>query len=201
MAQKQFGTTSFIPKKPQSPVAGRKRGGVINIFFLISLIVFLGALTVTVGVFLYEGFVKKNIAEKSTQLEQAREAFEPTLIEELSKLDVRMQSAQEILDSHVALSAFFELLERSTLKSVRFNSFANITSPEGRVGITMKGTARSFNSVALQSDVFGKDPFIRDPLFSNLNLDDLGNVIFDFSATLDPDLLSYRQIVDPLTQK
>lgn len=201
MAQQQFGTTSFIPKKPQSPASKRSRGGVINIFFLISLIIFLGALTVTASVFLYERVVTQNIAEKSTQLEQAREAFEPTLIEELSKIDIRIQSAQEILDSHIALSAFFELLERSTLKSIQFNNFTNVTSPDGRVGITMKGTARSFSSVALQSDVFGTDPFIRNPLFTNLNLDDLGNVIFDFSATLDPALLSYRQIVDPLTQR
>jgi len=201
MAQQQFGTTSFIPKKPQTPSAKRKGGGVINIFFLISLIIFLGALTVTVGVFLYERVVAQNIEEKSAKLEKAREAFEPTLIEALSKLDIRIQAAQEILDSHIALSSFFELLERLTLQSVQFNDFNNVISPDGRVGIAMKGTARSFSSVALQSDVFGKDPFIRNPLFTNLNLDDLGNVIFDFSATLDPALLSYRQVVDPTIQK
>lgn len=201
MAQ-QFGTTSFIPKKPQgTAVKHKSSGGVINIFFLGALIIFLGALVVTAGVFLYERFVEQSIEEKSTQLEKARDAFEPALIEEFSKLEIRIQSAQEILDSHLALSFFFELLESTTLKSVQFKDFINITSPDGRISITMRGTARSFSSVALQSDVFGKDPFIRSPLFSNLNLDDLGNVIFDFSATLDPALLSYKQAVDPVTQK
>ena len=201
MAQQQFGTTSFIPKKPTTPVAQRRRGTVINVFFLIALIIFLGATTVSVGVFLYEKSVIQNIEKKSNQLVEAKAAFEPALIEDLATMDNRIRAAQEVLNNHLALSAFFELLEQSTLKSVQFDDFAYTATTDGNISITMKGRGQSFSSVALQSDIFGKDPFIRNPLFSNLDIDEQGNVIFSFFATLDPMLISYRNFTDPLTKR
>jgi len=200
MAQ-QFGTTSFIPKKPTTPVAQRRRGTVINIFFLIALIIFLSTVSVAVGVFLYQKVVTQNLEKKSNQLAEAREAFEPALIEDLATMDNRIQAAQEVLNSHLALSAFFEFLEQSTLKSVQFDDFTYTAMPSGGISIGMRGRGQSFSSVALQSDIFGKDPFIRNPLFSNLDIDEQGNVIFDFAAALDPALISYRNLMDPLTKR
>jgi len=201
MAQQQFGTTSFIPKKPTTPVAQRRRGTVINVFFLIALIIFLGTVSVAVGVFLYQKVVTQNLEEKGNQLVEARAAFEPALIEDLATMDNRIQAAQEVLHGHLALSAFFELLEQSTLKSVQFDNFTYTATPDGRISIGMKGRGQSFSSVALQSDIFGKDPFIQNPLFSNLDIDEQGHVIFDFAAALDPILVSYRSLTDPLTKQ
>jgi len=200
MAQQQFGTTSFIPKKPTTPVAQRRRGTVINIFFLIALVIFLGATAVSVGVFLYQKVITQNIAEKGNQLVEARAAFEPALIEDLATMDNRIKAAQGVLNRHLALSAFFKLLERSTLKSVQFDNFNYTAVPDGHISIGMKGRGQSFSSVALQSDIFGKDPFIRNPLFSNLDIDERGNVVFSFSAALDPVLISYRSLTNPLTE-
>ncbi len=59
----------------------------------------------------------------------------------------------------------------------------------------MNGTARSFNAVALQSDAFGKSSIFKDPIFSNLNLDQEGDVVFDFSAVIDPVRVSYAALV------
>jgi hypothetical protein len=55
----------------------------------------------------------------------------------------------------------------------------------------MKGRAKSYASVALQSDVFAEIPFLKEQLFENPNLDPQGNVTFDYSAEVDPSLLSY----------
>lgn len=198
MAQ-QFGTTSFIPKKPTTPVARRRRGTVINIFFLAALIIFLGAVTVAVGVFLYQKVVTQNIEEKSGQLADARAAFEPVTIEALATMDNRLKAATEVLREHTAPSVFFEFLEQSTLKSIQFIDFTYRANPDGLISIGMRGKGQSFSSVALQSDIFGKDAFIQNPLFSNLDIDNDGNVIFKFTADLDPALISYRSLTDPLT--
>ena len=128
----QFGTTSFIPKKPETPTARRKRGGVINIFFLAALIVFLTATAASVGVFLYQRITEQSLDEKRVQLKKAQEAFEPALIKELALVDLRIQSAEKILNSHVAMSAFFDLLEQSTLQNIQFSTFSysfSISSP------------------------------------------------------------------------
>lgn len=183
--------TSFIPKKPISAAPKSKSGSSVGIFFLLGLILFLTAISAAGGLFLYQQYLNQSIERKSANLERARGAFEPTLIREMHRLDVRMKSAQEILDKHMALSAFFELLEETTLKSVQFNNFNYSVDSEGKINIALSGNALSFQSVALQSDAFGNSEFIKEAIFSDLNLDHSGNIIFNFSAVLDPSLLSY----------
>lgn len=193
--------TSFIPKKSlatasqsqRTEIAGAKSS--IGIVFLITLIIFIGVLALAIGVFLYQQFLLQNIEKKSASLDRARAAFEPALIEEIGRLDIRMNSAQEILDNHKALSVFFDLLETSTLVSLQFQDLVYKVDELGKVNVSMSGSASSFSSVALQSDIFGENKFIQEPIFSNLNLDNKGNVVFDFSAFIDPRLLSYSDSV------
>lgn len=182
--------TSFIPKKPVT-TAPRRQKISSGLFSLIALILFLAALSLSVGVFLYQQYLVQSIERKSASLERAKAAFEPALIKEMSRLDLRMDSAQEILDKHTALSAFFELLEDTTLKSVQFEDFSYLVGVEGEIRISMVGRALSFAAVALQSDSFGDSIFIREPIFSGLNLDEKGNVVFVFNAVLDASLISY----------
>ena len=57
----------------------------------------------------------------------------------------------------------------------------------------MMGEAKSFNAVALQSDVFGGERSFQDPIFSNFTLNENGNVIFKFSTSVEPELLRYLE--------
>ena len=191
--------TSFIPKESlkvpsKSKVSGGGRKS-IGIVFLLSLIIFVGIVALSVGLFLYQQFLLQNIERKSESLDRARAAFEPTLIEEMGRLDVRMQSADEILSNHKAVSSLFNLLEAATLISMQFENLTYQTNDVGQIEISMKGKAPSFGTVALQSDVFGDNKFIQDPIFSNLNLDNKGNVGFDFAASIDPRLISYENVI------
>jgi hypothetical protein len=193
--------TSFIPKKSLATASRDKSRSIsgtkstIGIVFLITLIIFISVIALAIGVFLYQQFLLQNIEKKRESLDRARAAFEPSLIEEMGRLDVRMKSAREILDNHKALTAFFDLLETNTLASLQFENLSYRVDPANKVSITMGGIASSFSSVALQSDIFGENKFIQEPIFSNLNLDSKGDVIFDFSAFVDPRLLSYSDSI------
>ncbi|MFQ5661983.1 MAG: hypothetical protein ACE5F2_01895 [Candidatus Paceibacteria bacterium] len=189
--------TSFIPKEALTAPRRQAKGSSIGIFFLFTLVVFIGAIALAIGVFLYQQFVLKSIEQKSASLARARAAFEPALIQEISRLDTRIDSAEDILDNHRAVSAFFDLLEASTLESVRFENLEYRTDEGGRTAISMEGRARNFSSVALQSDIFGQNKFIQEPIFSDLNLDKKGDVVFSFSAFIDPRLISYEEVVLP----
>lgn len=190
--------TSFIPKKSLATVAKSQSAntsgteGGISIVFLIALIIFISVLALAIGVFLYQQFLFQDIENKKVSLDRARSAFEPTLIEEMSRLDFRMKSASEILNNHKALSEFFSLLENTTLVSIQFKDFNYNIDESERISISMNGVASNFNSVALQSDIFGDNKFIQEPIFSNLNLDKKGDIVFDFTAFIDPKLLSYK---------
>lgn len=187
--------TSFIPKKSLTVARRQPKGNNIGIFFLLTLVIFIGVIALAIGVFLYQQFLLKNIEQKSASLERARAAFEPALIQEISRLDIRIHSARDILDNHKAISAFFDLLEAATLKSVSFENLDYRTDEGGRTSISMKGRALNFSSVALQSDIFGKNKFVQEPIFSDLNLDKKGDVIFNFSAFIDPRLISYENAI------
>ncbi|MAF59273.1 MAG: hypothetical protein QF858_01980 [Candidatus Pacebacteria bacterium] len=183
--------TSFIPKNPISATPKKKKGGGFGIITIVVIILALGVIAFGVGVFLYEQLLTASIERKSNTLERARAAFEPTLIRELVRVDERLKASEEILDDHIALSSFFELLERLTLKSVRFETFEYVLVGDDRINITMSGKASNFSGVALQADIFGRDRTIKDPIFSGLNLDQEGNVVFDFAATVDKGLISF----------
>ncbi len=186
--------TSFIPKRALEEAAtGHPRRGTVGIVTVISLIIFLGSILAALGVFLYSRVVVQQIASKNSELERARGEFEPALIEALAQLDRRLGVSGELLKGHVALSPLFQLLGSLTLKSVRFESFKYGNDGPDKIIISLRGVAKSFGSVALQSDVFGKSPFIKNPIFANPNLDQDGNVVFDFTATLDSRLLSYSE--------
>lgn len=190
--------TSFIPKKSLATSSAKNSLGKqrsISIVFLFSLIVFIGVIIIAVSLFLWNQFLLQNIGKKKESLERAYSAFEPSLIQEMGRLDIRINSANEILSNHKAVSSFFNLLESLTITSMQFENLNYQTSDSGEIKITMKGKAPSFGTIALQSDIFGENKFIQDPIFSNLNLNNKGNVEFDFSALLDPRLVLYGNVI------
>ena len=52
-----------------------------------------------------------------------------------------------------------------------------------------------YRSIALQSDLFSKNKNFIDPIFSNLSLDDKGNVLFDLGFSVDMNFLAYKQVI------
>ena len=57
----------------------------------------------------------------------------------------------------------------------------------------MSGIAIGYRSIALQSDLFAENKNLIDPIFSNLTLDNSGNVIFDLDFSVDPDFINYQK--------
>ena len=124
------------------------------------------------------------------QLERAKAAFEPSLIQEITRLDDRMRAADIILSNHIALSVFFHMLEQVTLTTVSFRSLDFEATDPQNMTIKMDGIAKSVNSVALQADTFSKVGVIVSPIFSNINRE-LDGVRFSLTALLNPASLRY----------
>ena len=194
--------TSFIPKKPivkEREVSSRP----VSIFLIISLFVLFAVLLATGGFYFYKGIITKNIADMKNTLTLAKNRFEPTKINELQILDKRLRAASEILSNHINITPVFNVLEQLTLKTVRYTKFSYSVGADKNttINVKMSGVAVGYRSVALQSDLFttkdiGKN-FI-DPVFSNLTLDNSGNVLFDLEFSVDPSFVNYKQTL--LTQ-
>ena len=186
--------TSFIPKQPLAQPAVYRRSGGINLFFLISFIIFFAVLAAAAAVYLYEKTIRANISEISIQLAQARSDLDPVLVKELKRVDSRIQSAKAILGSHHSVAALLALLGESTLSSgVSFESFDYLVD-EKVLKVNIKGVATNFSAVAIQSAAILENPKILNPIFSDVNLDQAGNVNFSLIFTVDPASLQYGKL-------
>ena len=141
-----------------------------------------------------------NITQKENELNLAKNRFEPSKITELQVLDKRLRASTEILSNHVVITPIFEALQAITMKTVRYTKFGYTLGEEKKsnVVIKMSGVAVGYRSIALQPDLFAKDKNLIEPIFSNLTLDEKGNVLFELEFSVDPSFVNYKQTL--LTQ-
>ncbi len=191
--------TSFIPKKPmvEERVAVVRS---VSLFSILSIFILFTVILSTGGLYLYKDNIAKNITQKENELNLAKNRFEPSKIKELQVLDKRLRASTEILYNHVAITPIFKALQAMTMKTVRYTKFGYTLGNEKsvKVVIKMSGLAVGYRSIALQSDLFAKDKNLIEPIFSNLTLDEKGNVLFELEFSVDPSFVNYKQTL--LTQ-
>ncbi len=191
--------TSFIPKKPiiKDPTASSRPVGILMI---VAIFILFTVLIATGGLYFYKVVLTKNIASMQQTLNLAQNRFEPSKIAELQTLDKRLKASTEILANHISVTPIFSALEQITMKTVRYTRFSYDlgTDKSENIKVQMSGVAVGYRSVALQSDLMGQNKNFIDPIFSNLLLDNSGNVIFDLTFSVSPSFVNYKQ--DLLTQ-
>ncbi len=185
--------TSFIPKKPiveERAVSAQP----IGFLFIISIIILFAVLLGTGGLYFYKVSIQNDIAKKQQSLSLAQNSFEPSKITELQLLDKRLSAATEILDNHIAVTPIFSELQSITMESVRFTKFSYTlgTDTNPNIDVKMSGTATGYRPLALQSDLFGQDKYFINPIFSNLTLDNSGNILFDLEFSVRPSFVNYK---------
>ena len=170
------------------------------------VIIFIISLAGYGGVILYTESVDQSITKAEDDLRIYREEstqFGIDQLNDISRLELRLQTAQYLLDNHVSMLKLFNDLEGYTYQTVRFKSFKYTTAEDGKISLKMTGEANSYQDindavrnnyvpVALQSAKFAGIRNMNDVLFSDLNLDQSGNVVFSFNSILDPRYVSYR---------
>lgn len=184
---------AFIPRDTVSAAAPKRASGLNDLLLLSGIVLFVASAALAVAVFLYQQFLNTESASKLAQLQRAKAAFEPSLIQQLTRLDDRMHVADTLLNSHIAPSAFFHALEQATLSTVAFRSLSLEAADTHHLTLKMSGIAASVNSIALQADLFSKNGVIESPIFSNIARQ-VDGVHFDLSAIVNPNAINYLSI-------
>ena len=181
--------TSFIPKRvmdrPERPKA-RPTGLllVIAAFILVISLALLG------GTYFYKGLLAKKVETLETSVEKERKALDQPTIIQFQRLDDKLKVASELLDKHISLVPIFKMLEELTLPTVGYTSFD--FKPKA---ISMAGVADSYEDVAIQAEIFNKDhKRIQSFVFSDLDLDAKGKVIFKLTIIPEDGLTSYSNL-------
>jgi hypothetical protein len=188
--------TSFIPKKPivEEVVTSPKKS--MSFLTIFTIILFLTMALTFGGLYFYQTVLAKNIVDMQASLEKANKRFEVTTIQELQTLDKRLIASGKILSKHLTISPVFKVLQDVTMKSVRYTEFSYDISDKGKILIKMTGEAEGYRSIALQADLLSSRKELIDPVFSNLTLQEKGNVVFDLEFSVDPSLVNYKQTLE-----
>lgn len=185
--------TSFIPKQAVvTETAMVPRG--TSLLTIISIVIFLTMVVASGGLWFYKNLTVKSIEKMNTDLDLAKNRFEPAKIVQLEVLNRRLHAASLVLSRHIAVSPIFEQLQTVTMKTVRFTRFTYTLTdgPTPKVLVSMSGEGVGYRSIALQSDLFSQNKYFIDPIFSNLTLDSKGNVRFDLDFAVEPTFVNYQ---------
>ena len=192
--------STFIPKGPSAstvsmPTAMGAKVRNHNFFSFIAGLIFTISLLMAIGVYGYKFYLNKHIAQLDQDLNAARAALQPEVVDDLIKLDNKLITAQTLLNKHVAVSPIFALLQQITPKTVRYSDFLFVMGDNG-LELAMRGEARGYAVLAVLSNIFHQNPNFKDIIFSDLTLNDKGDVAFGMKAVLQGDLVSYPKLVE-----
>ena len=181
--------TSFVPKQPVHTGSRYVQSGG-NTFLMLSLIILGISILGAGGVFGYERYLISVRDTKSATVQSAQENIDASTVEDFIRTRDRFTAAQGLLNNHVAVSNFFDLLESLTLQNVRFSSLSFTLTEDRSAEIQMNGTARTFNALAAQSSAFASEKRIKRAIFSDIKVNDTKTVSFSLAADIDPKLLA-----------
>ncbi|MCR4279147.1 MAG: hypothetical protein NUV78_00170 [Candidatus Zambryskibacteria bacterium] len=190
--------SSFIPKGAVVSGTGGHTAPVKkerSILGFIAMVVFALSLLAALLALGYKFYLDYSIKTMAAELDAARGNVEPETVLEITRLNNRLLSTEGLINQHVVLSPLLSLLEASTVRTVRFTDFSfNMNNKE--LKIALKGEASSYSNLAAQAEILKESKSFINPVFSDLALDERGNVRFSFNADINPDLVSYRKVVE-----
>lgn len=200
----QLANTSFIPKESLTKKVQPARMGppAASLLTAVSFVVLAVALMFGAGAFAYKIVLVKEINDPcsasgkcglSESVEKERRALDPDRLTRYRRLDAKMKLATQIIDKHNTLLPFFNVLGSTTVKTLRYTKF----SFGENNSVNLEGEAEGgYEDVAVQSKKLSEIRQIKSFMFSDLNMDDKGKVVFKLVVNLDPDLMSYRLYSD-----
>jgi len=188
--------TSFIPKKPI--IESRSADSGISLFLLLSIILFIVAVALAGGVWLWRNALIAQIEKDKIDLVAAKDSYEEGTINPLIRLNDRIEESKNLLAQHLAVSPVFIMLEKNVLKNVRLKSMKFSYAGSDKIKVDLSGTAASYDALSKQSDAFGSEnlrKFISTPIISEFSPTPDGTIFFNFTAVINPSLVSYENTV------
>jgi hypothetical protein len=200
--------TSFIPKKPFTPVGGLNvqtpHHPVASLLMTLSGLVFIVSIVAAGGMYFWKSYLLSAQDTYKTELAEREKQFKPELIEDLKRQNVKIDLARDLLANHLATSMIFDIIGRMTIENVRFSSMdlSVGSNPNDGVKISMRGYGLNLPAIAYQSDVLGQlekyglRKVVKNPILSDPTVESDRTVSFGLSAVVDPTSLTYRKSLE-----
>jgi hypothetical protein len=184
--------TSFVPKAPAAERRGARfdMGGAFG--FLCYGVLFV-VLVLTAGVFGYKMYLTQQQADNRTKIKEMRENASKGLAQEFVRLDMQLNQARQLLDSHVSTSRFFSLLSDALPVGLRLTALEFTVGDDGKTSVKGAGIAKSFNTLASASAQFAAGETLSNTIFSKLVVNNKDNsVSFTFAGLVHPNAIVFK---------
>ncbi len=193
--------TSFIPQQPLLKVeGGARRREPLNPALILALVLFFVSVTVAGGVYFYRLQVEKRVEAKAATLDAAEKLFNIDEINTYKRVDVRLGTAKNLVDTHALFTVILNLLEVQATQNVALTSLSYTKEGKGSVILLASGQATNYAAVYSQSEAWrSAAPFVEKVEISQLTLDDQTGIV-TFSAKLMLNA-SYAEALHVLTAK
>ncbi len=199
-------STSFIPKRPVStePSSPTHHGVAVGLLSFVTIIIVLATGAAFAGVYLYQKSLDGQKVQLQSSLTQAQNGLGTSFVSDMKRLSLRITGVKALIQNHVVVSPIFAALQATTLQTVQYKNFTYaFTTDTGtnakQVQVTITGVAKNYATLALQSDAYGKSTLIRNPVFSDLTVEDKTQQIdFKLTFTVSPSDLSYITFINNL---
>jgi hypothetical protein len=193
---------SFIPKQVLTAEPVRvHRVAAPNLFLVLAIVLLVVCLLFYGGAALYKFLLGRQINQPCEEISAENQVVRCGLLasverEEknlnrdtillLQRVDKKFRLAAALSQNHIDILPVFRLLEELTLPTIAYTKF-NFAGPQ----LKLAGRATKYEDLAVQSDVFAKEPSIKEFVFSELNLNERGEVVFELQLSIDPAVFSY----------
>lgn len=165
-----------------------------SVFLSVGVFVFILSGIVAAGLLYWKGAILDDIQNMSEELEKKQQEVDPGAIADLKRVDMRFAVSKQLLKNHKALTPFFKFLQENTLRKVTFETF-DYSHQEDDYIVKMRGIAKDYDTLTLQSNVFEGSEEVKSVEFSSIELTQNDEVRFVVTLVLEPSVLSYGATV------
>lgn len=190
--------TSFMPQQPLLRVEGvSRRREPVNIAMILALVIFFVTLAVCGGMYFYKLQVDKRVHARAVELEEAEKLLDIDEIELYKKIDMRIDTAKNLLENHTVFTVILNLLEESSAQNIGLTSLG-YSGDKKSFSLMVGGQAASYGAVYFQANAWrAMAPLVQSVSIESLNLDDTSGVVsFNARFIINPDMTKYTRLLE-----
>lgn len=148
--------SSFIPKRGTTKRTRKVRNGNVYILTIISYVAIFSALLAAGSIFLYQGYVQKQLQTEITSINAEVRGFKEADMQKVQEFDVRLRQANSRLDNAVSVTRILSALEVSVIDTVRLASLEIKRKMDNNFIVEAEVETDTFDSTIYQQGIFAR---------------------------------------------
>lgn len=164
---------SFIPKRGPIKKARRVVTRQVYVFTLVSYILIFASLIASLGVFIYEQVINRQLSAEVVALDSEIASFNQADMERVTAFNNRLQQAKARLNATVSIASLLDIVEKSTITTAQFMSFSLERELDDQLVVITQIETDSFDSVIFQREILKQNQAISNVEVTDLAMKDI----------------------------